>query len=189
MSLCDKNIPVDISKESKYESIYNLNIDPKMLIMLCDFFQYRTANEIDSPLSLKLDSMLSETQKDELYNNLLKSINANECDFLFNSILRNKIKEIRLMELSDTTLKCDRIKGFFHQKNPNSNGASQHKIDSLFKRIRDSFAHGRIAFVGSYLILEDKKEQLTGRLIITVDALLKWKNVIDEFMCNINKEV
>ena len=186
--MSENGIPIDISQDSDYQSVFLSSIDSKTLLMIADFFQYRTANSYDSPLSLKIDLLLSEAQKDELFKRLLDSANILDSDILFSSILRNNIKEIREMELSDLTLRCDRIKGFFHQNNqPMKNGLSQHKIDSLFKHVRDAFAHGRIASVEPFLLLEDKKKQLTGRLIITIDALLKWKIVVEEYLQEISK--
>lgn len=182
----EKDLPIDISKDSSYASIFQSNIDCKNLLSLSDFFQYQMANSNDSPLSLKIDLNLSENQKDDLYEKLLKSANITDSDILFSSILRNKINDIRKMKLSDSTLKCDRIKGFFHQKNPSKSGISQHKLDSLFKHIRDSFAHGRIAFVGSFLVLEDKVNEFTGRLVITTDVLCQWKTVIEDYLLEIN---
>ena len=186
--MSEKDLPIDISKDSSCSSIFQSNIDSKILLSLSDFFQYQMANTSDSPLSLKIDSNLSEKQKNELYARLLNSANIVDSDILFSPILRNKINEIRKMELSDSTLKCDRIKGFFHQKNPSKSGVSQHKVDALFKHIRDSFAHGRISFVDSFLILEDKVNELTGRLVITTGVLYQWKTVIEDYLLEINRK-
>ncbi len=167
--------PVDISQESNYvlpKSIHGLENGE-----LQAYYQYYFANESDSPLSVKVDSILSDAEKDILLNQMFVAINATSNDFIFNSILRNKINDIRSLGLSDTTLTADRIKGFFHIKNSN-----QHKLDSMLKRIRDSFAHGRIAFDGTYLILEDKTNELTGRLVITIEALELWKSEIIKMM-------
>ena len=183
----EKDLPIDISKDSSYTSIFQAEFDSKAILMLSDFYQYKTANSNDSPLSLKIDLVLSDAQKDELFKKLLNSAGISDSDILFNSILRNKINDIRKMELSDNTLKCDRIKGFFHQKNHSKTGTSQHKIDSMFKHIRDSFAHGRISFEGPFLVLEDKVNELTGRFIITVDALCQWKTLIENFLSEFNK--
>ncbi len=179
--MSETSIPIDISQDSNYTSVFTSEIDKAVLSCLCDFYQYKAANESDSPLSIKIDVLLSNDEKDELYGKLLDVAGLNECDFLFNSLLRNKIKDIRVMKLSDNTLVCDRIKGFFHQKAPSKSGKTQHKIDSLLKHIRDSFAHGRIAFANEHLILEDKRNELTARLVITLDVLIKWKNIIEQY--------
>lgn len=179
---------IDISKESDYISIFETNYDINELLEIVNFFQYKVANEKDSPLSLKLDSTLSDSQKDILYDTLIQSVHGDYNDFLFNGFLRNGIKEIRIMGLSDNTLNCDKIKGFFHQNNPKTCKKNQHKLDSLFKHIRNSFAHGRIAENNSYLILEDKNKELTGRLIITFSALLLWKKEIELYLKQINDE-
>ena len=184
----EKDLPIDISKDSSYASVFQAGFDSKTILALSDFYQYRIANANDSPLSLKIDLMLSDAQKDELFKGLLSSVGVSDSDILFSSILRNKINDIRKMELSDNTLKCDRIKGFFHQKNQSKTGISQHKIDSMFKHIRNSFAHGRISFNSSFLVLEDKVNELTGRLVITVDALCRWQTLIENFLLELNKE-
>ena len=180
---------VDISIDSGYSSIFE-RLAACDVSDLVDFYQYRTANARDSPLSLQLDNELSDAQKDELFMKLLDVANANETDFIFSSILRNKIKEIRQLGLSDTTLNCDRVKGFFHQNNPNKReDRSQLRIDALFKHIRNSFAHGRVCFFDDFLILEDKANELTARLIITVDILRQWKLTTLQYINDIKSEV
>ena len=170
--------PIDISQDSNY-------VLPKSIQGLEDgelqaYFQYYFANEKDSPLSIKIDSLLSDSEKDVLFSNMLSAINVSLNDFIFNAFLRNVINDIRTLNLSDTTISCDRIKGFFQINTKNN----QHKLDCILKRVRDSFAHGRIATDGTYLILEDKTKELTGRLIITVGALETWKNEIVSYMRN-----
>lgn len=179
---------VDISRESEYSSIFS-NFAFNDIIDLVDFYQYKTANAKDSPLSLQLDNVLLDAQKDELFAKLIDVAESDENNFIFNSILRNKIKEIRQLGLSDTTITCDKVKGFFHQNNPNKNNEhSQLKIDSLFKHIRNSFAHGRICFSNGFLIFEDKtKNELTARLVITVDILKRWKSTILQYISEIEK--
>ena len=54
--MSEKDLPIDISKDSSYSSIFQSNIDSKILLSLSDFFQYQMANTSDSPLSLKIDS-------------------------------------------------------------------------------------------------------------------------------------
>ena len=174
--------PIDISQSSSCCSLFTADMDLNIVAELYDFYQYRVANSADSPLSLNLDSELSDAQKDELYLRLLKSANICENDLLFSPILRNQIEVIRTMELSDSTLKCDRVKGFFHQKNSKNSNPPQHKIDSLFKHIRNAFAHGRIAFFDSFLVLEDQKNELTCRLVVTLNVLLKWKNTVKDYL-------
>ena len=142
---------------------------------------YKLANTDDSPHSLKIDKELSIDQKDKLWERLLESASAMDEDFIFEPILRNKIVRIRELKLSDTTLLCDKVKGFLQHKTSKTE-SNPHKIDTLFKRIRDSFAHGRIAQCNEYLILEDKKNELTGRIIITTSILLDWAKIIDDFI-------
>lgn len=85
--MSEKDLPIDISKDSSYSSIFQSNIDSKILLSLSDFFQYQMANTSDSPLSLKIDSNLSEKQKNELYARLLNSANIVDSDILFSPIL------------------------------------------------------------------------------------------------------
>lgn len=183
----DKNTPIDISKDSDYISLFQRE-DVKTVIELYDFYLYKIANDNDCPMSYGINSSLSWSQKDSLYEELLESASINDSALLFDSILRNKIKDIRLMELSDTTLKCDRIKGFFHINSSGQGKTPQHKIDALFKHIRDSFAHGRIAICNDYLIMEDKTNEMTARLIITLDVLKRWIGVIGDFISVDNTE-
>lgn len=173
--MCKNYVPIDISKESNYISVFQLYDQSDDFISLIEFYLYRVANSKDSPLSYGIDVSLSTLQKDALYLRLLASIGVSETDFLFNSFLRNTIKTIRTMKLSDTTLESDRIKGFFHQNNSDKKETAQHKLDAMLKHIRNSFAHGRIGCMGQYLILEDKTKELTSRLIITLNALYIWK--------------
>lgn len=180
-----KNTVVDIDKDSNYlkpSSIFN----EENLTVLQEFYQYRTANEKDSPLSLKIDTILSDSEKDDLWNKLLLSAKVDDSKFIFSSLLRNKISDIQNLELSDTTLKCDGIKGFVHinnpPKDPIKSGPAQHKIDTLFKRIRNAFAHGRIAQKDGYIIFEDKLKQMTARIVLTDDVLKNWKNEIEQFL-------
>lgn len=173
-----KTVVVDISKGSTYilpnqtPLANNVEIQP--------FFQYVAANTSDSPLSAKLDEILTDDEKDDVWSKMLAVSGSDENDFVFASILRNRIQDIQALKLSDTTLACDKVKGFVHQNPPAKNGnRSQHKLDALLKRMRDAFAHGRIASVNDYLILEDKREQLTGRIIITVDVLEEWIKILE----------
>ena len=108
----------------------------------------------------------------------MSKANLDESKLVFSPILRNNIEEIRKLELSDNTLNCNCVKGFF-QINKKSN---QHKLDCMFKRIRDSFAHGRIGAVDDYLILEDKTNELTGRFVVTKDILILWMEVVQLYV-------
>lgn len=169
--------PVDISIDSPYINPLETPLAEDISIQF--FFQYVTANSSDSPLSAHLDEVLSSQEKDELWNAILHIAGASEEDFLFNSILRNKIEDIRRMKLSDTTIACDRVKGFMYLKNPPKDGKNaEHRIDALFKRVRDAFAHGRVSYNGEFFILEDKKNELTDRIVITLDTLKQWKEYI-----------
>ena len=173
------NTPIDISAESAYSSVYERYKANPELIDLCQFFQYKTANDADSPLSLKLDLRLSDDQKDSLMQRLLDSANAPNCDFLFeSSFLKHRIDEIRKLEISDKTLVCDRTKGFFLKKKKLSDGRNSHNFDDLFRHIRNSFAHGRICFNADFLVFEDKVNELTARFVTTIQVLTSWKEII-----------
>lgn len=177
---------IDISTDCNYTSLFETDFDVKIVKDLFTFYLYKIANSSDSPLSMRLDVILDNSQKDLLFNKLLIDANISDNDILFSNFLRNEIKTIKAMELSDTTLKCDRVKGFFHQNLSKKNNA-QHKLDAMFKHIRDSFAHGRIALATPFLILEDKRNELTGRFVVTIDILQKWKVSIEEFMLRIDE--
>ena len=181
----NKDTSIDISRESYYTSLFQSNFDVNVVHSLFEFYLYKMASSVDSPLSLKLDDSLSCEQKDFLFNQLLIDADINEADILFSQILRNEIKTIRIMGLSDTTLRCDRIKGFFHQKRSKDNKV-QHKLDSMFNHIRNSFAHGRISITSEFLILEDKYNELTSRFVVTFDVLQKWKCRTESLLCKNN---
>lgn len=171
-----------ISKESNYTTIFEFIVPSAEFNSLIEFYLYRMANSSDSPLSYKIDASLTKEQKDTLFSRLLTSIDVSETDFGFDGpFLKNNIGTISKMKLGDKTLEFDRIKGFFHQNKSNEK-PSQHKLDAMFKHIRDSFAHGRVGRMGEYLILEDKKKELTARLIITLDALYTWKREILSYL-------
>lgn len=181
-----KEKAVDISKDSTYVSIFQIVEDKALIARLFEFYLYSLANTSDSPLSYGANDSLSNEQKDSLLKKIFDSISVSESDMLFDSILRNRIEVIREMNLSDSTLQCDRIKGFLHIVSGNKKRPNQHKFDCLFKHIRNSFAHGRIAPCGDYIILEDKVNEMTGRLVISIEALDKWISIIDDYLVENN---
>ena len=144
---------------------------------LFEFYLYNMANEKDSPLSYKLDTSLSDEQKSELLTRLLNSEGADESSFICGRFLNNKLEEIVKLQLSDQSLNCDRVKGFLQSPDESLS------IDILMKRIRDSFAHGRIARSKdeAFLILEDRTKQLTGRIVLHNDTLMKWRDIIVDY--------
>ena len=174
--------PIDLSKDSPYLSIFQISFED--VPRLVEFYLYRVAEAKDSPLSFKLDVVLNEAQKDALFSLLLSKANVDESKLVFSQFLRNSIEQIRNLELSDNTLNCNCVKGFF-QINKKSN---QHKLDCMFKRIRDSFAHGRIGIANDYLILEDKVNELTGRFVVTKDILLLWMDLVRTYIKDNNLE-
>ena len=171
------NIIVNINKDSIYSTLDTIFSNDN-LIHLQNFYQYKMANTKDSPLSLKLDTTLSDTEKDALWQELLSSANTVETNFIFIDNFSQYNSDILQLHLSDTNLLCDRLKGFLQKKK-----TIPHKIDILFNRIRNSFAHGRIAKVDSYLIFEDKTtNQLTARIVLTENVLINWKKSIELFL-------
>lgn len=58
------------------------------------------------------------------------------------------------------------------------------QVDSLLHHIRNSFAHGRIAFCKNnnitYIIMEDinKNNNVSARMILSKTTLLRWKTII-----------
>jgi len=82
--------------------------------------------------------------------------------------------------LSDETFVPDRSKGFFcrHVPNNKQKGSQECEFDCIIKHIRNSFAHGRVTDAGKYAILEDKKNNLTMRLVIEPGVLLDWADEI-----------
>lgn len=169
-----ENQPIDISLESSY--VFPLDTPLSEDISIQFFFQYGTVNAETSPLSVRLDKVLSSVEKDELWNLMLESADATSERFVFDSILRNRISLIRSLGLSDTTLVCDHTKGFVHVPQ------GMHRLDALFKRMRNAFAHGRIGYSDGFFILEDKLNTITGRIIISFDGLKQWKQNIKNYI-------
>ena len=169
-----ENQPIDISLESSYVSPLDTPLSEDVSIQF--FFQYVTANKKDSPLSAQLDHELSPVEKDELWNLMLESVGATNEQFVFDSFLHNRISSIRRLRLSDNTLICDCTKGFINTSQ------EPHILDALFKRMRDAFAHGRIGYSDGFFILEDKRNTLTGRIVISFDGLKKWKQTIKDYI-------
>lgn len=57
-------------------------------------------------------------------------------------------------------------------------GSPECDFDCIIKHIRNSLAHGRVTDAGKYAILEDKKNNLTMRLVIEPGVLLDWADEI-----------
>lgn len=145
--------------------------------MLFEFYLYNMADSKDSPLSYGLNTLLTETQKTELLEQLLNAVDADVTSFVCAKFLNNKMADIISLELSDQTLTCNKVKGFLQSS------SDSFTFDILMKRIRDSFAHGRIARSKdqAFLIFEDKTNQLTGRIILKNNTLVKWRDIIVEY--------
>ncbi len=143
-------------------------------IKIRDFFQFVVAGKNMSPLSAELDVRLTNADKDRIWEVLIKKVNATDDDFIFDLFLNNRIKEIEALKLSDTNLLIDRIKGFSQCK------SNEHKLDSFFKRIRDALAHGRVYRQGKFLVFEDKNKQMTGRIVLTLQCMYDWNEILEQ---------
>lgn len=174
--MAGKSKSIDISQDSNYvlpKSIQGLDNGE-----LQAYYQYYFANEKDSPLSIKIDTLLTDSEKNILLNSLYGVIALSNTKLLFNSILHNPAPyaTIQSLKLNDNNFVVDEIKGFFHKKN------TEHELDCILRHTRNSFAHGRVAFENNYIILEDKVNQLTARFVVTIEMLEKWKNEILQYM-------
>ena len=114
--MAKKTQPIDISQDSNYvlpKSIHGLENGE-----LQAYYQYYFANENDSPLSIKIDTILSDSEKDTLFNTLCGIISLSTSKLLFNQILHNPVpySTIQSLKLNDKNLTIDEIKGFFHKK-------------------------------------------------------------------------
>ena len=170
----NKDVKIDINKDSSYTSPIILFSGEKSKLQ--HFFQYLAVKQKMSPLSMGIQEIMDGEEKDLLWRSLLGAAETTEENFIFAQPLRNKIKEIRELQLSDNTLNCNKVKGFVRKDK------ETHELDEVLNRIRNSFAHGRIAKSGEYLIFEDKKNELTARIVLTFDVLEKWMNIINAFI-------
>ena len=148
------------------------------------FYQHYFAEKRASGISWGVHESLSEPEKDDLYQRLLYSVGMVDSDFLFDSLLRSRIKDIRVMGLSDNTLTYNRKKGFSNIYESRSNAASknQHKITAISNRIRDAFGHGRFSTKNGFVLIEDKRKDITGRIILMPNDLIVWKGEIESFL-------
>lgn len=160
-------------------------------MVLQPFFQYHFPPKHLSPQSWGLQETLTDTQKDDLYNRMLTAVGMTDQDIVFTSPLAQDMKKnlpaIQALQLTDSTFLCDRRKGFSTINNATKNRVAEHKLTALSRRLRDSFAHGRIGIFGDYLLLEDQSEKkdgtisITGRIVLKKDDLRIWKDTIKQF--------
>lgn len=161
-------------------------------VVLQPFFQYQFSTKRLSPQSWGLQESLTDTQKDDLYNRMLTAVGMTCSDVLFSHSLGLKnspdMKMVVSMGLADSTFICDRRKGFSTIVNTTATRTGEHKLTALSKRLRDSFAHGRIGVFGDYVLLEDQSENkktgtisITGRIVLKKDDLRIWKDTIKQF--------
>ena len=153
---------------------------------LQSFYQYSFTTKKLSPQSWGLQENLTTIQKDELYAELLSTVGMVDQDLFFSSTLglyyNNDILTIQKMGLSDSTFICDRRKGFSQINNATGKRPKEHKLTALSRRLRDSFAHGRIGSYGKYVLFEDVKNSITGRIVLEKDDILTWKRVIEKYI-------
>ena len=71
------------------------------------------------------------------------------------------------------------------------NRESEHKLTSISRHLRNSFAHGRIGAFNDYVLFEDmsiriKSDQIeksiTARFVLIKDDLMTWKDVIEQYL-------
>lgn len=172
---------MSICQEMANKGVFSVYSDSDASKML-EFFLYYAAPVHTSPLSIDLPNSLSETVKRDLVRDLCKRAGCAESDFIFYSFRdqSQKIRDLDAACLSDETFVPDRSKGFFcrHVPNNKQKGSPECEFDCIIKHIRNSFAHGRVTDAGKYAILEDKKNNLTMRLVIEPGVLLDWADEI-----------
>lgn len=174
-------VAVSICQELANQGVFSVYSDSDASKML-EFFLYYAASIDTSPLSIDLTNSLSEAVKCELVRNLCKRAGCAESDFIFYTF-RNRSQKNRDLDaacLSDENFVSDRPKGFFSLYVPNNKqkAAPECEFDCIIKHIRNSLAHGRLTDAGKYAILEDKKKELTMRLVIEPSVLLDWADEI-----------
>jgi hypothetical protein len=172
-----------IDTASEYEAISSI-FTSEEISKIFEFYLHRGAISTDSPLSLRLDTSLDDTNRELLYNDLLKTAGIDSSNFIFGPDLTKGKRKLAIItqKLDDINFICDGVKGFFNGDKLTQN------VCCLFKRIRNSLAHGRIAVNGKFLILEDKgTSHLTARLVITKEILLKWITIVEDFVTTIEK--
>lgn len=156
------------------------------------FFQYLFPPKHLSPQASGLLETLTDTQKDDLYNRMLTAVGITCSDILFSYTLGLKnstdMKMVVSMGLSDSSFLCDRRKGFSFITNATTTRTSEHKLTALSRRLRNSFAHGRIGVFGDYVLLEDQSENkhngsisITGRIVLNKADLRIWKDTIKQY--------
>ena len=145
------------------------------------FYQYRMVDPSISVLSNGLSKKLSIMEKDQLWDKLLSAADASNNNFIFGSLLWSREREIVALQMSDSTLTCDQVKGVIRWESSLIEFGDQiHKLDLLFLHIRNAFAHGRIAAIDGFLVFEDRDnlQQLNARIVLTEKALLSWMKII-----------
>lgn len=160
----DYSIPTELLSQADYQVV--------------PFLLYRAAPKKQTPLSYELDDILPESVKAEL---LLSIIGDAPDNFIFAKSLSSHMERIAQLGLADQNLIADCNKGFCQINGSLSDGnESRAKVfDTLLNRLRNSFAHGRTAKDGDYLILEDrfrrgsKEECLSARIIIDSSTLVE----------------
>lgn len=161
-------------------------------VMIQPFFQYHFPPKHLSPQSWGLQETLSDTQKDALYSRILTVVGMTGSDILFSHSLglknSNDLKKVASMGLADSTFICDRRKGFSTIVNATASRKGEHNLTALSRRLRDSFAHGRIGAFNDFVLLEDQSENkktgsisITGRIVLKKEDLMVWKNEIKQF--------
>lgn len=155
---------------------------------LQSFFQNSFPPQHLSAQSWGLQETLTDLQKDNLYNSMLAAVGMTDQDIFYSYTLAlsssKDLVTVQKMGLSDSTFVCDRRKGFSQINTATKYRAAEHKLTALSRRLRDSFGHARIGAYGDYVLFEDKKNSITGRIILKKDDLKTWKGVIEQYIAD-----
>lgn len=160
----DYTIPTELLSQSDFQIV--------------PFLLYRAAPKRQTPLSYELDRVLPDTVKSTLLLNVLGDAPDN---FLFVKKPALNIERIADLGLADQNLYADFNKGFCQTNSTLSDtDESRAKVfDTFLNRLRNSFAHGRTAKEGGFLILEDyynsscSNTDLSARIVIDSSTLVE----------------
>lgn len=160
----DYSLPTELLSQADYQIV--------------PFLLYRAAPKRQTPLSYELDSILPDKVKSKL---LLSVLGDKPGNFLFIKKPESHIEQIARLGLADQNLFADCNKGFCQINGSISDTEeSRAKVFDMFlNRLRNSFAHGRTAQDGDFLILEDQyvrnsqNTNLSARIIIDASTLVE----------------
>lgn len=172
---------LDFFRGQPYQLPENAFSSPLIYAGIQSFCQYRMAPTTVSVLSYGLNQKLSVAEKDKLWDDLLAEAGIPNDNFVFSSLLWSREKELTDLKLTDSTFTCDQIKGAIRWDDSLIEfGNKMSKLDLLFLRIRNAFAHGRVAAMNGFLVFEDRDsfQQLSARIVLNEKTLLLWMKMI-----------